>query len=621
MRTPIADYAPIGDSRSVALVSRSGSIDWLCWPRFDSPSVFGALLGEGAGCWRIGPLNPLHSLRRYVPETNVLETEFRTESGRAILTDLMPVASEEEKQAQPLPEHEILRIAACVEGEVEIVVHFEPRPGYGRRAAEIRPTPALGWKIRLGPGLLTLRTEAPLERVCGTSLRGQVRLRAGQAVTFSLTYAHHWPAVFAPLGPETRRSVDRSVRWWKTWSSRMAYDGPHRDAVLRSALALRLLVYAPSGAIVAAPTTSLPERLGGDLNWDYRYCWLRDAALTVRALLGLGYEEEAHAFLSWLLHTTRLTRPKLRALYDLFGRNPPGERELGHLPGYGDSRPVRVGNRAEEQLQLDVYGEVLDALASYLQRGGTLDRETRRLIRGFGLHVCRNWNEPDEGIWEPRSGRVHHTHSRLLCWTALDRLIELHSKGHLPDAPVEEFRSNREAIRRDIEARAWNEALGSYVSVLDGDSLDASLLLIPWYGFEPASTPRMQRTARKIREALGTRDGLLYRYPAAGGSTEGAFGIASFWGAECLALGAGTLEEAEELFGSLLGRANDLGLYAEEIDPPSGEALGNYPQGFTHVGLINAALSIDRRRRGRTPIPHKVGSPTSGSPADAEKHL
>jgi GH15 family glucan-1,4-alpha-glucosidase len=426
--------------------------------------------------------------------------------------------------------------------------------------------------------------------------------------------------VFAPLGPETRRIVDRSERWWKAWSSKMTYQGPDRDAVLRSALALKLLVFAPSGAIVAAPTTSLPEQLGGSLNWDYRFCWLRDAALTIRALLGLGFEDEAEAFMNWLLHTTRLTRPRLRILYDVFGGDPPRERDLEHLPGYADSRPVRVGNLAVEQLQLDVYGEVIDGLVHFLEAGGVLDRETGRLLVDFGKYVCRNWNQPDEGIWEPRSGRSPHTHSRLLCWTALDRLIDLHSKGHLSSAPLGDFVSSRDEIRRDIETRAWNDKLGSYASVLDGDELDASLLLIPWYGFEPASTPRMRRTYLKIREVLGAPGGLLYRHLRPEALKEGAFGITSFWGAECVALGAGSLEEAEDLFRMLLGHANDLGLYAEEIDPSSGEALGNFPQGFTHVGLINAALSIDRRRKGMTPIPHEVGPRTRGA-SETEKHL
>lgn len=606
MQPPIGDYAIIGDCRGAALVSRAGSIDWLCWPRFDSPSLFAALLDERGGRWSVAPTQPYQVERRYLENTNVLETRFHTESGTLRLTDLMPVASEEEKKSLLLSDHEIVRMAECEEGEVEVEMVFEPRPDYGLRPPRLRLAGRLGLRVETHLGLLVLRTDLPLQISDGGCVRARTRLRAGEHLPLSLTFADEWPAVLPPLGEWTRDRIARSVAWWRGWAARLIYDGPARDAVVRSALVLKLLVYAPSGAVVAAPTTSLPERVGGDLNWDYRYCWLRDASLTVRALFGLGYVHEAEAFMSWLLHSTRLTRPRLRILYDVFGNVPHTERTLDWLEGYRSSRPVRVGNAAATQLQLDVYGEVIDATTHFVRTGGSFDRETQRMLCAFGDYVCHNWQRPDEGIWEPRSGQAHKTHSRVLCWTALDRLIELHAKGHLPGASAEQFAIQRDLIRRDVEQRAWNARLQSYAAELDGSDLDASLLLMSWYGFEDAASPRMRQTYARIQQHLGAGDGLLYRYRTGESPGEGAFGICCFWGVEYLALGGGSPEDAQQRFEQVLAHANDLGLYAEEIDPHTGDALGNFPQAFTHVGLINAALSIARRLQGLEPRVHSV---------------
>lgn len=349
---------------------------------------------------------------------------------------------------------------------------------------------------------------------------------------------------------------------------------------------------------MAAPTTSLPERVGGDLNWDYRYCWLRDASLTARALFGLGFDEEAKTFVSWLIHSTRLNQPELRVLYDVHGNQPCPEQHLDKLSGYKNSRPVRIGNAAAAQLQLDVYGEVIDAVAHFARRGGELDRVTERMLRTFGEYVCRHWQQPDDGIWEPRSGKRHNTHSRVLCWAALNDLLSLHEEGHLRKAPSALFEKNRAMIRAEVEQQAWNPQLQSYTAQLGGEDLDASTLLLPWYGFEKASSPRMRKTYECIRERLGAGNGLLYRYRRPDSPGEGAFGICSFWGAEFLALGGGSVEEAEAVFKTLCGFANEVGLFAEEIDPNTGEALGNFPQAFTHVGLINAALSLSQRIAG-----------------------
>ena len=604
----IQDYAAIGDGRTAALVSREGSLDWLCWPRPDSPALFGRLLDErSGGCFSISPAAVAQIDRRYVPETNVLETRFRTVAGVALLTDFMPVAGEDEKARALWPEHELIRHVQCLRGEVELDVEFDPRPDFGRAQITIQHAGRFGLRIEWGARLFVLASDAPLPLVSPRCAKTRLKLRAGEKVSFSLTSAADGPAVLPPLGEHVQQKLTWTIDWWKGWAATARYDGPYRDAVVRSALVLKLMSFAPSGAILAAPTTSLPERLGGDLNWDYRFCWLRDAAFTARALFGLGYAPEAEAFLSWTLHATRLTRPELKVIYDIYGERNLAERELPHLPGYGGSRPVRVGNATRDQLQLDVYGEVIEAVAHFVEHGGELDRETQAMLRQFGDFVCRHWQEPDNGIWEPREGRQHFTHSRLLCWVALDRLIGLHERGGLTGIPVERFRTSRDQIRQDIERLAWNPRLEAYTQTLGGDTLDATVLLAAFHGFEEASSPRMRSTFRRICERLGGGPGLLYRYEKSFEGREGAFAMCSFWIAEFLARGGGTLPEAHEAMRHTLSHANDLGLFAEEIDPKSGNALGNFPQAFTHVGLINAALALaDRQQQESQQTRHRV---------------
>lgn len=441
-----------------------------------------------------------------------------------------------------------------------------------------------------------------------------VRLRAGERRTLSLVYARSRPAVLVPLGDAAIRRAESTIAWWRAWSSRVRHHGPHREEVVRSALVLKLLCYGPSGAVIAAPTTSLPERLGGDLNWDYRFCWLRDAAFTVRALFGLGLPEEADAFVDWMLHATRLTRPEVRVLYDVFGRVPRRERERGSLAGYAGSRPVRFGNAAVEQFQLDVYGELVEAVAQRCRQGSHPDPETVKMLRQLGEFVCRNWPRPDDGIWELRETRRHHVHSRAMAWVALDRLLELDDAGHVPlDRGLRaKVLENREAIAREVRSRGWSEARQSYVQSYEGDALDASLLLLSWYGFEAPSSPRMRSTFAAIDAALGAGDGLLYRNL---GYREGAFGICGFWAVDHLARGGGTLDQARERFDALCEHANDVGLFAEEIDPVTRRALGNFPQAFTHIGLINAALSIEERAR------REGERPASARPRPAREEL
>jgi GH15 family glucan-1,4-alpha-glucosidase len=591
----IGDYGLIGDCRAAGLVSRDGSIDWLCFPRFDSPSIFGALLDAGSGGrFRIRPTGTFDAHRRYLPDTNILETTFRTSTGSVALRDLMPVASEAEKRNELAPDHQVLREIEGLDGEVELEVLYEPRPDYGRCRPHFQDRGPLGLWTEANGAALVLRSELDVKPTSdGQTARGVAVVQTGVRKYLSFSYAEEAPQVVPPLGEVARARVERSARWWREWASSCTYKGPYREAVVRSALVLKLMAYAPSGAVVAAPTTSLPEQLGGVRNWDYRYCWLRDASFTLRALFALGYYKEAEAFLQWMLHATRLTWPELQVVYDVFGEAKLPERQLSHLEGYAGSKPVRIGNDAHGQLQLDVYGEVIDAVSRFAQRGGRFDRDTGKLLDGLGHTVCKRWREPDEGIWEGRSGRFHHTHSRVLCWVALDRLIQMHEAGQL-HVCVDEFRAECAAIRAEVEAHGYNEDLASYTRTFDGDEMDASLLVLPLYRYVDGQHPRMRSTCARIQEKL-ERNGLIYRYEAHTNDGlppgEGAFGICSFWWVECLALG-GNLEGATQAFARLLTFGNDLGLFAEETDPGSGAALGNFPQAFTHIGLINAALTL-----------------------------
>lgn len=601
----IGDYAVIGDCRTAALVSKYGCIDWLCWPRFDSPSIFAGLLDrERGGYWRISPADDSSVEREYLNGSNVVETRFRTPTGTVALTDLMPVR--DGTKPVMVADHEIVRQIACTTGQVEIEIELVPRANYGEKLPPIRDFGKLGIRIENGHGVYWLRSSLPME-IKDSGVWGKATLGAGETLVFSFTYTENAPAVLPPLDQIPER-IDTCIKWWQGWTAQGQYEGDFRDEVMRSALALKLMIFAPSGAIIAAPTTSLPERIGGDLNWDYRFCWLRDASLTIRALIELGFWVEATTFLDWLLHATRLTQPELRIIYTLCGNRPPKERESNVLRGYRGSRPVRIGNAARDQVQLDVYGEVVDAAAQFAFHGGDLDREMQKVLAGFGDYVVKHWDAPDQGIWEPRTEPRNHTHSRLLCWTALDRLIGLNEKGKLSGIPVEKYKKQAEAIRRQIQQRAWNEKLQSYVSELDGEKVDSSLLLLSWYGFEKPDGPRMRATYRKIRERLSTPEGLLYRSEDL--PSEGTFAICSFWEAEYLALGGGTTQQTRDLIKTLTKHRNDLGLYGEEIDAKTGQALGNFPQAFTHVGYIGAALSLMQRETGEQQLAHRPESAT-----------
>ena len=596
----IQDCAIIGDGRSAALVSNQGSIDWLCWPRFDSASIFAAIVDPHiGGRWSIRPTQASQVSRRYIDRTNVLETTFTGETGKIILTDFMPVTSEERKRSFLWPEHELLRQIKCDEGKVEVMIDFKPRLDYGRVAPKIKNAGKLGWRIEIGTNVFTLRSERKLDGLKPPNLRkrheealsGTLVLKAGESVAFSFSFSAEAPAVVPPLGELIDEKLDLTIDWWRGWVAQSNYRGPYERPVIRSALVLKLLSYAPSGAIVAAPTTSLPERVGGDLNWDYRFAWLRDASFTVHALFGLGYRDDAEAFVDWLLHATRLTRPRLRVVYDVFGESPPSERVLSHLQGYANSRPVRVGNAAGEQLQLDVYGEVVEAVSHFIGERETLDRDVQKMLRECAEYVCTHWREPDNGIWEERDRLRHYTHSLLMCWVALDRILKMQARGQLRGIAVEKCALERKRIREEIETCAWNSKLAAYVQACGSDVMDATALLLAYHGFEEASSQRMQQTHARIRERLVPRRGLIYRYQQSKDRHEGAFGICSFWEVIFLA-SCGNLTEAREVFEAALAYSDDVDLFGEEIDPETGDALGNFPQGFTHLGLINAALSL-----------------------------
>jgi len=596
--TPIGDYAIIGDCRSAALVSRAGSIDWLCLPNFSSPSLFGALLsqpdrpsgsdGARGGRFRIGPAVPAHATRRYLPDSNVLETTFRNRDGAVRVVDLLPIP--DERQLYPM--REVLRLVEGVDGSIPVEFEIDPRPDYGRVSPALQARGPKRWSWMWGHECLHVSSDVAL-RPRDTRLVGELVVSAGDRLWCSLGYAKADIGVLVPLGDDAQQRLDDTLRWWRTWASRARYGGPYRDHVVRSALTLKALTFALSGAVVAAPSTSLPEWIGGDRNWDYRYCWLRDAALTMRAFVGLGYLDEARAFLDWMLHATRLTWPELQVMYDVYGRTDLDEGVLDHWQGFCDSRPVRIGNAAHTQLQLDVYGAVCFAAREFVNATGALAEDEARLLRGFGETVCRQWRRPDHGIWEVRGPPRHYTFSKVMCWTALDVLLDLSARGLLTLPP--QIRVARDELRELIETRGYHAGLGGYSAVLDGDSVDASLLLAGPLGYADPAGERMRATFDRVHERLA-RNGLLLRYePGFDGfaAPEGAFGICSFWAIDNLAR-RGDRDEAHRALRHVLGFANDVGLFAEEIDPVSGALLGNFPQAYTHVGLINAALVLEQ---------------------------
>jgi GH15 family glucan-1,4-alpha-glucosidase len=599
MSLRLSDYALIGNSRSAALVGKNGSIDWCCLPEFHSPSIFAAILDRTiGGFFSIAPVEAFSSVQNYLPDTNVAATYFTTSSGEARLLDAFVVMTEEEKTASLFADHEIMRVVEGVTGVVSFRLEYAPTIFYGKYASQLKDRKKLGihfaWKENIYVLLSTL-DPAQMNLSSGDQkVIAEFTVKPGEQIIFSLSYSNQSPAIIPEIKTTGLSRMQLTINYWQNWIARCKYNGLYKEQVKRSALVLKLLTHAPSGAIVAAPTTSLPEELGGERNWDYRYCWLRDASFTVRVLLKLGFEEEAHAYMNWILHATRLTRPEIQVVYSVYGHATLKEKLIDWLEGYHHSRPVRIGNKADKQFQVDVYGEVLDAVYTYSSLIKEFSHDDRQFIIGLGKVICRLWDRPDNGIWEVRSSSVHHTHSKVMAWVGLDRLIKLCSKNNWKEAPLEKFKQTAAQIKNEVERFGYNQEHNTYTREFNGNTVDASLLVLPLVNYCEASSPGMVSTIKMIEVHL-CKNNLVYRYRTvddglSGG--EGAFGICTCWLAEGLAR-AGRIEKAKEVFETLLQHAGAAGLLSEEIDPETHELLGNYPQSFTHIGLINAAMTIN----------------------------
>ncbi len=602
--TPIADYALVSDRHSAALISIDGSADWLCFPRFDSPSVFARLLDDDGGHWSIHPSVPYEATRSYVPQTMVLETVFRTGQGVLVLTDALLTGPDDggHRLGVGAP-HVLVRRVACVEGQVPVEIDYRPRPEYGLIAPILSRVEG-GVTSRGGAEWLVLTSPVPLD-VADSSARGVRTMRAGDTLhlgmhrsTLEETPARLWSQ------DELAGRLDATIGAWRSWSElHQAYEGPWQELVHHSGRVLQALSFQPSGAIVAAATTSLPEGVGGERNWDYRYTWVRDASLTMGALWVAACPDEANDFFAFLTTAApSLSRDRaLQIMFGVGGEHDLTERTLPHLRGWRDSRPVRVGNGAWSQQQIDVYGELLDAAARLADQLSDLDEDVRRFLIACADTAAERWQEKDQGIWEVRGEPRHFLFSKVMCWVALDRAIGLAGLLGAGDR-VETWRSVRERIRETVLRDGWNEDAGAFTQYFGSADLDAANLMLPIVGFLPADDPRVLATVDAVDERLTDENGLVYRYRTDGGvdglaGEEGTFLLCTFWLAQALAM-SGQVERARTAFVRAAAFVNDVGLLAEEIDPASGELLGNFPQAFSHIGLINAAWAIDQAERG-----------------------
>ena len=585
---PLRAYAVIGDGRTMGLVSDQGSIDWLCLPNLDSPSVFGGILdAEKGGSFSLAPQISFTSSRRYVPDTNVLETVFETEEGTVRVTDAMLLPD-----ANLSPTRELARRVEGVSGRVPMCWRAEPRFGYASRQVQVGFHAGAPVFNAGKDALAVCAWEAGKPSLEDAAVGGSFCVEAGGRSLLLLSAAHQEPLIL-PSRDEVESRLSSTTGFWKEWADNRDFEGPWRKPVVRSALALKLLFHSPSGAIAAAGTTSLPEQIGGTRNWDYRFCWVRDSAFTLNALLELGCLDEGESFFWWLLHASQLTHPRLRVLYRLNGDARAPESILP-LDGYRDSKPVRIGNGAAGQEQLDIYGDLMQTAWLHAVAKGRLDSDTGRRLAEIADLVCEIWRQPDSGIWEVRSEPLHFTHSKMMCWVALDRAVKLSKLGLVPQDHEPRWRAEAQAILDFIEARCWSDHLGSYVRSPESEELDASLLIGALMDYPSTRDPQMGQTISVLRRKLGSGP-LLDRYRGEDGlaGTEGAFLCCSFWLIDALAR-AGRPEEAESLMEELVGLANDVGLYAEELDQDSGAFLGNMPQGLVHLALINAAVSLTK---------------------------
>lgn len=584
MSSRIEDYGLIGDCETTALVGRDGSIDWLCWPRFDSGACFAALLGSPEhGRWILNPDEPVtRTTRRYRGDTLILETQFETENGAVTITDFMPLRD---------GQSHVVRMVNCSRGQVRMKMELTLRFDYGQSVPWVTSLEDGSQRAIAGPNMVILRTPVAIR---GEDLKtlAEFALKEGETVPFVLTYAASNSPLPDPIDPHA--ALEGTQKFWGEWASRCTYGAAAKEVVQRSLITLKALTYWPTGGIIAAPTTSLPERIGGKRNWDYRFCWLRDATFTLRALMKAGYFEEAGAWQDWFVRAVAGSPDQAQIMYGVAGERLLTEIELSWLPGYENSQPVRIGNAASEQLQLDIFGEVLGALYRAREAHLPKNEPSRDLELALMEHLENIWREPDDGIWETRGQRQHFTHSKVMAWMAFDRAIKSCEQFGLK-GPVDRWRSVRTEIHDDVCRKGFDPDLNSFVQYYGAKNVDANLLIIPKAGFLPASDPRFVGTVRKIEQDL-IRDGFVLRYNSEETddglpSGEGVFLPCSFWLADAYAL-MGRTADAKALFERLLGLRNDLGLLSEEYDHVKKRFLGNFPQAFTHVALVNTAFAL-----------------------------
>jgi GH15 family glucan-1,4-alpha-glucosidase len=583
---PIEDYALIGDGRTAALVARDGAIDWLCLPNFDSPSVFAAILDrQRGGAFELQPEGAFESSRRYLPRTNVLETTFTTGTGTVRVVDALTLPG-----PKLAPMRELARSIEGVAGAVPMRWRVQPRFAYGGHA------PRCEWRLGMPVAAWGAEAMAIAHRNAGTpawrgdGVEGRFEIGAGGRALLALAGAYAEPLVL-PDADAVAGRLEATIRFWTEWAGERPCDGPWADLVMRSALALKLMIFAPSGAAVAAPTTSLPEEIGGQRNWDYRFCWIRDSNFMISALMRLGCHAEARSLFWWFMQATALTEPDLHVLYRLDGGVGPREHRVP-LSGYRGSAPVRVGNGALEQAQHDIYGALLETACLYSEGERALDRDTGAVLARIADRVCDIWRQPDSGIWEVRNGPFHFTHSKVMCWVALDRAVKMAGDGEVPARHADRWRREAAAIREYVDTECWSSELRSYTRTAGSRDVDASLLMLPLVGYGDPRGDRVRGTIDAVNRLLRNGD-FVRRYRADDGvpGGEGAFLNCSFWLVGALAR-CGRLDEAGELMDNLAGRANDVGLFSEEIDPPSGAFLGNFPQALVHLALVDAALAL-----------------------------